>query len=410
MSEYSWFRIYPFVGEIKYNEKEAIILFVTYNENMIQIEYDKNKMIEIITTKGEINRLLLKCENIKTDIRYYINEHQIYEHQINFNNNKIITFVSCDNYKLDLNNSLWDEMECDICYHIGNNIYEDKCYKEDVKILKKFNKIQNEKIRKNKYLLDPPLKELENSFRECYQKTWNRWIKKLPNTSHICIGNDFNNNNDNYIFQTSKKLYCEYQEATRLDKGKYKPIYYSKINENVKTFLIDKTDEESPFSEKLASLLQRKLNKINKGTVILIFTSTPLPNERRHRGTWNLEEVKKLYNIMFSWMSKEINKNIILIGGGLNIGISGVIHFFNRSIPFFITSPISNQPKLMDKFYSRGYIDNYQLDQYNINVKQVRAMRNYLKLSVEENGSVEGLLIFTDETLTSPIKLIKSLF
>jgi len=409
MTEYTWFRINPFIGEIKYNDKEAIILFATYNENTIQIEYDENKMIEIITSKGEINRLLLKCEDVNTKVKYYINEHQIYEHQINFNLNKVITFVSCDNYELDLKNSLWNEMECDICYHIGNNIYKDKCYKEDVKILKKFNKRQNEKIRKNKYLLEVPLKELELSYRECYQKTWSRWISNLPNTSHIFIEDNNNINNGNYISQVVKKLYQEYQEATRLDNGKYKHIYYSKINENVKTFLIDKT-EESPFSDKLASLLDKKLNKINKGTVILIFTSTPLPNEKRHRGTWNLEEVKKLYNIMFSWMGKEKNKNILLIGGGLNIGVSGIIHFFDRNIPFFITSPISNQPRFMDKFYSRGYIDNYQLDQYNINVRQVRATRNYLKLSVEENGSVEGLLIFTDETLTSPMKIIKSLF
>lgn len=390
-----YFRIYPFIGEINYSKRSFIILFVTITECEVQIQIDSQiEQNTIMSKAGKITRIIVNDNSDKDIIKIYytINNHLQFINKVDFKHNNEICFVSGDYPNID--DSLWDMMNCNICFHLGGNIYGDRIFNKGVKKLKKHEKRERSK-RKNQYRANPStnIQSIENKYRECYQNTWSKWTNTLPNTSHIHIWNDrdvvknYQTNNDkNWFYRMvgsiGEKMYKEYQESTRLDNGLAKPIWKYKINHNCYVITVEQVNNVS--IDVLYEALEKQINKIKQGSIILAFTSI---EKLLIKG--KLEQVKRLYDIVFNWICKNIDKrSIVLIGSGSKLGMSGIVNKGYISIPFFVIGPITYFPK-----YSRKTTREYQFDCYTVILNQIKSRCNFLKLVVDYNGCITGSLI-----------------
>ncbi len=442
----AWFRIPPFIGEVNYHTKEYILLFNTLYNCTVDIQINpidsvKNQQeISVECEEGVMTRVVLAEPG---SLKLFIHNHLTSTLVVDYNKHHNLCFVACDNPNIDITDTLWDDIdtETDICIHLGDNIYGDYAFRRGVKMVRDARKHTTQNKVRRRYSAELPVHEVANEYRQIYQDTWTRWASKLPNTSHICIWDDHdvvNNFNDTMIHTVpdahnndivaaivGTQMYHEYQEATRLDEGKNKPIYYKKINHNTGLLLIERitrlsSDTECPFPPELEKLLSKKLNKIQGGSVIIAFTSAPLPINEGKRGKlyrrkfgvdslWSLQRLKALYDILFHWMGDHESRSIVLIGGDLHIGVNGYVTRGNRNIPLFVTSPISSHPGVIEKFYSSGYQNQYMLNEYTITLNQVKAVRNYLKMSVEDNGRIVGMLVFADQRHIAPWRRLREM-
>lgn len=447
------FRIPPIIGEINHNENKFVIIYVVRYDCLLNIKLKRQNVDKYIpSNKDKVTRLIMDLNDrlSKETIEYYINDHLVFTNIINLNSNHVLTFVSCDYGELDIKHSLWDAIRGynpDVCFHLGDNIYGDAAFETGVKILNKHKQKRDKRIRSGKYPIDYPTNACEVRYRETYEKTWNRWARKLNNTSHIMMWDDhdvtegYNTIKEDeeedvvkkLMYYIGRNMYQEYQESLRLDNGgNYDdPIFKYRINRNVHVFMLDRISNISgtnrPFSNELALLLSADLQNIEKGTIILAFGSAPIPQVRNYKakpyrkifGTdalWNEKELTTLYTILFNWMkgdndnnsNQEEKRNAVIIGGDIHIGVSGEIkNKDDRVIPFFITSPVSNHPTIIEKIYTSGYEAHIDVNGFDVNIAQAKARRNFLLANVDSKGRFTANLLFAQETYPSnPANLI----
>lgn len=424
-----YFRIPPIVGEVDYSNNRFIVIFVTKENCIISLKLMKQGGEHQIDCKaGNTIRLDIELDKSLNSeiIKYYIDDVQVFVNHIGLNGARLITFVSCDYPELDIKRSLWNSIQFyspDICYHIGDNIYGDVPYKKGKNIIEEHEHKQDKRKNKGKYPVSLPLDEVRARYKERYEKTWKRWGLKLNNTSHVAIWDDhdvtegFNALDiNNSITETACEVYSEYQESTRLDQGEHKCVYRHKINDRCYVLLIDRMYVETVFSVQLKMLVDDYINDIEDGTIILAFTSAPIPSIEGKRkkvyekifgddALWKKEDLISLYDMIFAWMGDDTKKNAAIIGGDIHIGISGEVLKNNRKIPFYVTSPISNHPTIIERIYAGGYQlgTRMEVGKYDVYINQCKCKRNYLLAEVDNSGKFKGTLVFARKSLPKNI-------
>lgn len=406
----------------KYNSKKFV------NNQFLELQEQNHSNLTIATTDVKIRTP--KNKKSETDdhisIKYYIDDELVFNNIINFNNHINLSFICNDIEK----NNLWDIMQnyqVDICFHIGNNIYGDDSFKQGIKLLENHEKRENKKSY-NKYHSSIPLIDVENLYRECYQNIWNNWSQLLFNTSHVAIWDQHDvtkgfdtcmegNFCERMVAAVGEKMYREYQEATRLDYGSQnnKPIWKKKINHNCTVIILERINKihpsSSPFPAILRDRLKIEMDMIKQGTIILTFTTAPISirydnrikcfSMYEYQQIWHFEDIKMLYDLVYSWIHVDINKrSVIIIGGGelfeneeIKLSMSGMISRGYINIPFFVTG-LQNKISLYKKYLINKFEREYILDKYKVIINQITIKPNFLNIIVDSNGGVDGTLIF----------------
>ena len=354
------------------------------DENEILIEEGP---IALLKT-GVSNRVCISDINIQKEnfyrFQWCIDDKVIRTHRLRMDMNpKKLVFVSCDLPQADTQHSLWNNISAespDLCCHIGDNIYGDSTY--------------------HSRALD---------YNSLYQDTWGRWEPLLLDTSHLMIPDD-HDITDGYTYghtgaavERGLQAYVDYQEALVNNNDSGSGFIVKRIRHDTVLVMISRTFIPMSPLDKL-----KQLRKSLTGNVIIAFSSAPILIPDNFRGTiyktvfgdegWDNIALRELYDFCFELMEENSNTRIVLIGGDVHFGVQGTINKGFMSIPIFITSPISNQPTIVEKICAKSLNGTIHFHDYILNLES-HARRNYLRLLFPEGKSrdISGELIWNHE-------------
>jgi hypothetical protein len=368
------FAIPPIVGEV--SSTNAVLLFVTHES--IQLKFVLKEEYTIHSHAGEPTRLVIR--NLQPDRLYTINcffkNQNIYTQRLSTYLPKKLLFVSCDYPELDTNETLWDQLSgnhIDLTFHLGDNIYGDTAYKNS----------------------DPI--EAKYAYHQRYFNTWSRWAPLLRDSQHLMIPDD-HEVTDNYQNisleeraldingKIALQLVDEYQSALYLKKKFHtQKVGSTVIYLSTRLYLEDLQIEDLRAEADSAKRL------------ILCLSSAPLFEMKGFAGwiinklvgteaKWSSERLRRLYDTLFDWLEEDSSREVLLIAGDLHIGCEGEVFKKNRSLKFFVTSPISYHPTpVFGNFYASQLCGEHHFGPYTMKINQAESKRNYMTLDLESN-------------------------
>lgn len=390
--------INPIVGEITANG--VIFLIVTKVSILLDLYIDGTYYATYLTNTKIPTRIFVDVApntytldkpvtlytwKLHRDIVNYnwhnLTENIVSEHKLKSSYDRLI-FLSCDMPAADTQHSLWNTIGSieheGICFHLGDNIYGDAAYNT-----------QN------------------ITYDDIYVKTWSRWAHIMNNFSHImiaddheiCDGYDYNVPLNSKI-NSGLLAYHQYQSSLQQ-------------NQNISGFFIKTVDKDTTvygLSRTVIGITPLEMIKSLKysfsGNIILAISSAPIPLALKFQTLygmifgsfgWESNELLELYDICFSLLRSGQVRSIILIGGDLHFGISGIISDGKYQVHVYVASAISAHPTHIEHLLANEMNGTFPFGNYVIEL-QSKAYRNYLSISLPINNSNPGLLIYSTES------------
>ena len=422
MNELDLFKLYPIIGEV--NTDCAVILMVTTRKIELTMIINNKKKIKIVTNINKPTRIQLnglKQYSINT-LLYIYNNQIVYTQKFNTKLPKKLAFISCDNPDFDTKCSLWKKLaneDIELLLHLGDNVYEDREYIRGKNLLKKDDSKNSDDI-------------IYNEYKEKYHTTWSKWNRLMKNTSHLMIPDDH-------------EITDNYQSFTEFEKenGRIAKIGLKTLFEYQFTLLSDKIDRNKQFciTKKLDNFVlymctrifiedppidQEIINDIldsakNTKILILAFSSAPLFQLSGFIGNklnklyskeanWTVEKLTLLYDSLFKWMEYDDNRQVYIVGGDIHLGCEAEIISGNKSIPIYISTPITYQPTpIVGWLYTCSLKGTHTMGKYQMNVKKTRSRRNYLTLDINNPNDLKWKLNYSKYHLPkNPCKVVKN--
>ncbi|SNW62245.1 Phosphodiesterase/alkaline phosphatase D [Orpheovirus IHUMI-LCC2] len=425
----------PIVGEVTHNQ--AKILFVPSSSTPLTLYINDIKNQEIQPIENVVNTLVLK--GLSKDNTYTIKFYQ--DALINstspeikplayctfktFSIPKHIHIVSCDLLEIrDAGLSAWNKLSSDmnieLMLHIGDNVYMDREHYRAI------NYIEDKK--------EINMKVIEDDMRKRYHRTWNGVNNVLARTSNMMIWDDHdvhdgfhiisnNVSNPNKVEEIAIKLYKEYQEGLLINPpAKPGGSWYRQYGDLL-LFVCERTTlPEGNVTEELLNSLSTMLYNPYVKRLALVFTSAPIPVPTGvlgkaysmiygTDGLWKDEELTKVYDVVYNWLDgsnfDSVQRNAVIIGGDLHIGVDAVITRGGISIPLFISSSVSNYATIAERLFGMGMVKR-TVGNYKVEYNNVVYGNNYVVLKLEDN-KLDAELLHVKDSLIPPNYLLSAL-
>lgn len=324
-------------------------------------------------------RLILPYSKLHNYIFTTVEGTIISQHNLSSSNNKLI-FLSCDMPAADTKHSLINNFINDsgICFHLGDNIYGDKAYNSN-----------------------------NTNYKDIYLSTWRRWANIMCNFSHLMIADDhdvrdgFNILDVEYKNSSNKKLLdaitCYRLFQTSLQHNLIDGKIIKRVDDVTTVYCISRTITNITPIE----LIKRYSREFNNN-VIIATSSAPIPMNSKipyemifGSYGWKYVDLLELYDLLFALLESRKVNNVILIGGDLHFGVSGIIRKGNLKIHVYVTSAISAHPTFIENILASSMTGNFVFDKYSIELMS-RADRNYLTIQLPINKDSPGTLTYSN--------------
>ena len=405
----------PIVGEV--TDNKASVLFQLYDLSS-QVTYQVNNKIHkvIVEPSGPTNIIINLKKSGTFVVKWIIDNHLYYQHQIVNEPISRLIFVSCDFVEADTPNSLWTKMLDDIVgktviVHLGDQIYGDPVFNQCKKLLTNLTDF--------------------NTQQQCFDlygdrccETWKPHCQVLSNTSNYYVWDDHEIYNDIQLNTmhdpTTKKIinvavnaYNQYQQSFHIDHDFMINDYcwYKYINNNTILLTIERTSRDVELEEIFEAIMNFDVDHL-----ILCFTSAPIPTPHGFNGNlykslkglgkfWPEDQLILLYQWLFKWMT--MKKKVVVVGGDVHFGVYGHMTKDDLSIPVIIASPITNQPYLDRQLAAKGMRGTHLLADMTFTTTISKARRCYATLDMDTMAI--RMVYSQDKYPKNKIKYIKKL-
>lgn len=374
--------VHPIIGEI--TSDGVVFLIVTLVSIVIDLYFNNEYYQSYVTNSHEPTRIFVTISKPGNYTWKYKNI-VISNHDIKSDYNKMV-FLSCDLPAADTKHSLWKKLakreKNGICFHLGDNIYGDRAYGSD-----------------------------DHDYNDIYIKTWSRWSPIMNNFTHmmvaddheICDGYDYNFPS-NPVIEKGLLAYKQYQ-TNLLQQNQYPSFFVKDVGYNTTVYGLSRTMMGiNPLS------LIKQIKDSLRGNIILAISSAPVPQPSGIEGNlyglifgsfgWENDDLTELYDICFELLESGQVDNIILIGGDLHIGISGVIKKTGstKSIPVYVSSGITVYPSSIEHLLACAMTCKLEFNNYTLDLES-KAYRNYLTIPLPLSTTNPGTLTYSEESI-----------
>ena len=435
------FMLPPIIGEIT-KEKDGtcsvVLIYVSrlsrsYKLALLDVCRDTDKVWHTATSRGNrgtVKRVVIR--DIEADkhylIRWSLGKKPVYEQRLSTFDPTNIAFVCCDMPELDTKKSLWSHLRdnhVDTIFHIGDNIYGDYAWQRGCNSLK----------TDNPDVLRRRSNDVRREYQRTYHDAWQRWAPKTKNGSHMMVwddhditngycynrflsGHELEDHSRRRVTNIGENLYQEYQlsllhNPVHLPSGSYTKW----LDDETLVYLAPRNNHKdgAPLTGELLEDIKFVSSKARR--LIIAFTTAPLPratglsfsvykNIYGTDGLWKTNDAVTLYNFCFQWLENGIKlfgepgtenaRQLILVGGDIHIGVEALVSNGDLEFPIFITGPISNAPTTAETLYASALRGHQAFDDIIVNIKDARAIRNYLRLNIP---TFKANLVWSEYTL-----------
>jgi len=261
-----------------------------------------------------------------------------------------IYVVSCNGTELVYGDNLWNKIDKPgICFHIGDQIYNDSLY--------------------NKWKKEPF--DGDEIKKEYYKQYYDAWEKlSLYKYMNIFVPDDHEINDDTYYWSSKNSLDKFFGElcinfylSFRINTWKDYPagllpnssiigdLNYTYVHNNDTIIVVNQRFTKPLFSDVPNIDEYKKIIWISSASVVPYYT---LDDSEFYKDKQYIDG----YNLLYD---KLIDKQSILIGGDIHLYMEGYIHKKLNYIPFYISSPINNNTTDIFGSEYRLYDSNYKI-------------------------------------------------